>query len=114
MKVLKDAGQVLAIMDAKLDELRKKFEEAEDKPETLEIVGEDASITSIVRYIRRTIECHGYFDEVDMADVYKYAANTKGSVHEYSNPQTTWFMKGRAEGAAWVLKEIEKRMEEQS
>ena len=39
MKVLKDPDQVLQIMNRKLDELRKKFDEAEDKPETLEIVG---------------------------------------------------------------------------
>lgn len=114
MKRLKYPGQVLAIMDAKLDELRKKFEEAEDKPETLEIVGEGASITSIVRYIRRAIEDHGGFNEGNMADVYEYAAETKRSAHEYSNPRTTWYMKGLAEGAAWALKEIESRMEEEA
>lgn len=41
---------------------------------------------------------------------YCYAADTKRSAREYSNPRDTWFMKGRAEGAAWALKEIEKRM----
>lgn len=113
MKVLKNQGQVLQIINRKLNELRKKFDEAEDKPETLEIVGEDASITSIAWYIRHTIEGHGCFDESDMAGVYEYAAETKRSAHEYSNPRTTWYMKGLAKGAAWVMQEIEKRMEEE-
>ena len=111
MKVLKDTGKVLEIMSRKLNELRKKFDEAEDKPETLEIVGKDASITSIAWYIRHTIEGHGCFDESDMAGVYEYAAETKRSAHEYSNPRTTWYMKGLAKGAVWALQEIEKRME---
>lgn len=111
MKILKDPGQVLEIMSRKLNELRKKFDEAEDKPETLEIVGKDASITSIAWYIRHTIEGHGCFDESDMAGVYEYAAETKRSAHEYSNPRTTWYMKGLAKGAVWALQEIEKRME---
>lgn len=112
MKVLKDPDQVLQIMNRKLDELHKKFKEAEDKPETLEIVGKDASITSIAWYIRHTIEDHGYFDESDMAGVYAYAAETKRSAHEYSNPQTTWYMKGCAEGAAWACVGLEDRMME--
>lgn len=33
MKVLKDPNQVLRIMRAKLDELHKRFDEAEDKIE---------------------------------------------------------------------------------
>ena len=111
MKALKNPGQVLEIMSRKLNELRKKFDEAEDKPETLEIVGKDASITSIAWYIRHTIEGHGCFDESDMAGVYEYAAETKRSAHEYSNPRTTWYMKGLAKGAVWALQEIEKRME---
>lgn len=111
MKVLKDTGKVLEIMSRKLNELRKKFDEAEDKPETLEIVGKDASITSIAWYIRHTIEGHDCFDESDMAGVYEYAAETKRSAHEYSNPRTTWYMKGLAKGAVWALQEIEKRIE---
>ncbi len=108
---MKDTGKVLQIMNRKLNELHKKFDEAEEKPETLEIVGKDASIASIARYIRRTIEDHGGFNEGNMADVYEYAADTKRSAREYSDPRTTWYMKGLAEGAAWALKEIEKRME---
>lgn len=112
MKVLKDPDQVLQIMNRKLDELHKKFDEAEDELETLEIVGKDASITSIAWYIRHTIEGHGCFDESDMAGVYEYAAETKRSAHEYSNPQTTWYMKGCAEGAAWACVGLEDRMME--
>lgn len=114
MKVLKDPDQVLQIMNRKLDELRKKFEEAEDELEEAEIYGQRTSIISVKNYIRCTIEDHGCFDESNMAGVYEYAAEIKRSAHEYSNPRTTWYIKGLAKGAAWALKEIEKRMEEQS
>lgn len=113
MKVLKDPGQVLQIMNRKLDKLHKKFDEA-DGEEASEISGQEVAITSIAWHIRRTIEDHGDFDESDMADVYEYAAKAKESVREYSNPRDTCYKKGLAEGAAWALKEIEKRMEDQA
>ena len=114
MKVLKDPDQVLQIMNRKLDELRKKFDEAEDELEEAEIYGQKTSIICVKSHIRRAIKYHHRFDESDMAGVYKYAADTKRSAREYSNSRDTWFMKGRAEGAAWALQEIEKRMEEES
>lgn len=113
MKVLKDPDQVLQIMNRKLDELRKRFDEADEK-EATEISGQEVSIICVKNHIRCAIEYHNGFDEDDMAGVYKYAADTKRSAREYSNPRDTWFMKGRAEGAAWALKEIEKRAEEES
>ncbi len=112
MKILKDPGQVLEIMSRKLNELRKKFDEA-DGEEASEISGQEVSIICVKNHIRCAIEYHHRFDESDMAGVYKYAADTKRSAREYSNPRDTWFMKGRAEGAAWALQEIEKRMEEE-
>lgn len=111
MKVLKDPGQVLQIMNRKLNELRKKFDEA-DGEEASEISGQEVSIICVKNHIRCAIEDHNRFDESDMAGVYEYAADTKKSAREYSNPRDTWFMKGRAKRAAWALKEIEKRMEE--
>lgn len=112
MKVLKDTGKVLEILSRKLNELRKKFDEA-DEEEASEISGQEVSIICVKNHIRCAIEYHHRFDESDMAGVYKYAADTKRSAREYSNPRDTWFMKGRAEGAAWSLQEIEKRMEEE-
>lgn len=112
MKVLKNQGQVLQIINRKLNELRKKFDEA-DGEEASEISGQEVSIICVKNHIRCAIEYHHRFDESDMAGVYKYAADTKRSAREYSNPRDTWFMKGRAEGAAWALQEIEKRMEEE-
>lgn len=111
MKVLKDPSHALQVMDAKMDELHKRFDEADEK-ESTEISGQEVSIICVKNHIRCAIEYHNGFDEDDMAGVYKYAADTKRSAREYSNPRDTWFMKGRAEGAAWALKEIEKRMEE--
>ena len=113
MKILKNPNQVLRIMRAKLDELHKRFDEADEK-EATEISGQEVSIICVKNHIRCAIEYHNGFDEDDMAGVYKYAADTKRSAREYSNPRDTWFMKGRAEGAAWALREIEKRMEEES
>lgn len=111
MKILKDPGQVLQIMNRKLNELRKKFDEA-DGEEASEISGQETAIIRIAGYIRYALEDHGYFGVEDMECVYEYAADTKRSAREYGDPWETWYMKGRAEGAAWALKEIEKRMEE--
>ena len=113
MKVLKDPYQGLHIMDAKLDELPKKLKEAEGELEEAEIHGQEVSIICVKNHIRCAIEYHNGFDEDDMAGVYEYAADTKRSAREYGDPWDTWYMKGRAEGAAWALKEIEKRMEEE-
>ena len=112
MKILKDPGQVLQIMNRKLNELRKKFDEADEK-EATEISGQEVSIICVKNHIRCAIEDHNGFDEDDMAGVYKYAADTKRSAREYSNPRDTWFMKGRAEGAAWARARLEYRMEEE-
>ena len=114
MKVLKDPDQVLQIMNRKLDELHKKFDEADGK-EATEISGQEMAIIRIAGYIRHAIEDHGYFENdyfgvTDMACVYGYVDDAKEKDHEYRNPRDTWFMKGCAEGAAWALKEIEKRM----
>lgn len=111
MKALKDANQVLQIMNRKLDELQKKFYETEDKLEEAEIYGQKASISCVKNHIRCAIEYHHRFDGSVLAGVYKYAADAKKSAREYGDSWDTWYMKGRAEGAAWALKEIEKRME---
>ena len=113
MKVLKDPDQALQIMDAKLNELPKKFKEAEGELEDADIHGQEVSIICVKNHIRCAIEYHNGFDEDDMAGVYEYAADTKRSAREYGDSWETWYMKGRAEGAAWALKEIEKRMEEE-
>lgn len=112
MKVLKDTDQVLQIMNRKLDELHKRFDEADEK-EATEISGQEAAIISVAGHIRHAIEDYGYFGVKDMAWVYEYVNDAKGKDHEYSNPRDTWFMKGLAKGAEWALKEIEKRMEEE-
>lgn len=113
MKVLKDPDQVLQIMNRKLDELRKKFEEAEDELEEAEIHGQEVSIICIKNHIRCAIEYHHRFDGSDMAGVYKYAADTKRSAREYGDLWDTWYMKGRAEGAAWACVGLEDRMMEE-
>lgn len=109
MKVLKDPDQVLQIMNRKLDELHKRYVEADGK-EATEIGGQEAAIIRIAGDIRHALEDHGYFGADDIAWVYDYVDDAKEKDHEYRNPRDTWFMKGRAEGAAWALKEIEKRM----
>ena len=113
MKVLKDVDQVLQILNAKLDELHKKFDEA-DEEEASEISGQEVAIIDIAGHIRHAIEGHDYFGVEDMACVYEYVDDAKEKDHEYRNPRDTWFMKGLAKRAAWALKEIEKRMEAES
>ena len=112
MKILKDPNQVLRIMRAKLDELHKRFVEA-GVGESTEISGQESAIIDIAGHIRHALEGHGYFGVEDMACVYEYVDDAKEKDHEYRNPRDTWFMKGLAKRAAWALKEIEKRMEEE-
>lgn len=71
MKVLKNADQVLHIMDAKLDELHKKFDEADEK-EATEISGQEIAIIDIAGHIRHALEAHGCFGEEDLAHVCDY------------------------------------------
>ena len=111
MKVLKDPDQVLQIMNRKLNELRKKFDEA-DGEEASEISGQEVAIIDIAGHIRHAVEDHGYFGVEDMACVYEYVDDDKKEDHEYRDTIDTWFMKGIAKGSTWALKEIEKRMEE--
>ena len=111
MKVLKDPNQVLRIMRAKLNELRKKFDEA-DGEEASEISGQEVAIIDIAGHIRHAIEDHGYFGVEDMACVYEYVDDAKEKDHEYRNPRDTWFMKGLAKGAAWACVGLEDRMME--
>lgn len=111
MKILKDADKVLHIMDAKLDELHKKFDEADGK-EATEISGQEVAIISIAGHIRHAIEIHDYFRMKDMEWVYKYVDNAIENAHEYRNPRDTWLMKGIAKGAAWACAKLEDRMEE--
>lgn len=112
MKVLKDVAEVLQIINRKLNELRKKFDEA-DGEEASEISGQEVAIIDIAGYIHHAIEDHGYFGVEDMECVYEYVDDAKEKDHEYRNPRDTWFMKGLAKRAAWALKEIENRMEEE-
>lgn len=112
MKVLTGHSEVLQIINRKLNELRKKFDEA-DGEEASEISGQEVAIIDIAGYIRHAIEDHGYFGVEDMECVYEYVDDAKEKDHEYRNPRDTWFMKGLAKRAAWTLKEIEKRMSEE-
>lgn len=110
MKVLKDVDKVLHIMNAKLDELHKKFDEA-DGEEASKISGQEIAIISIAGHIRHTIEVYDYFRVKDLEWVYEYVDNAIENAREYrSNPRDTWSMKGLAKGAAWALQEIEERM----
>ena len=114
MKVLRDPGQVLEIMSRKLNELRKKFDEA-DGDGASEISGQEVAIIRIARHIRHAIEDHGCFGADDIAWVYDYVDDAEGEANKYHrNPRDAWFMKGLAKRAAWAMQEIEKRMEEES
>lgn len=112
MKVLKDPYQGLHIMDAKLDELHKKFDEADGK-EATEISGQEVAIIRIAGYIRNAVEDHGYFGVEDMECVCEYVDDAKEKAHEYRNPRDTWFMKGLAKRAEWACAKLENRMEEE-
>ena len=115
MKVLKDPDQVLHILDAKLDELRKsrkRFTEAYGK-EATELEGQEPAIIRIAAYIRIAIKHHGCFGAGDMACVRIYADDAKEESNKpFNNPRVTWFVKGLAKGAAWACVGLEDRMME--
>ena len=115
MKVLKDPDQVLHILDAKLDELRKsrkRFTEAYGNQET-ELEGQETAIIRIAAYIRIAIKHHGCFGAGDMACVRIYADDAKEESNKpFNNPRVTWFVKGLAKGAAWACVGLEDRMME--
>lgn len=113
MRVLKDPGQVLQIMDAKLDEFHKRPPET-DWNEATEIGGQEAAIIRIARHIHHAIEDHGYFGADDIAWVYDYVDDAEGEANKHHrNPRDTWFMKGLAKRAAWACAKLEDRMEEE-
>ena len=117
MEVLKDPDKVLQIMTRKLDELHKRYVEA-DGEEATEIGGQEAAIIRIAGYIRHAIEDHGYFENdyfgvTDMACVYGYVADARRKDREYSNARDTWLNKGIAKGAIWACAVLEDRMEQE-
>lgn len=112
MKVLKNPDQVLQILSIKLKAFCKRPPETNWK-EAAVISGQEDAIGSIAFLIRHAVEDHDYFGVEDMACVYDYVDYAKEKDYEYPNPRDTWFMKGIAKGAAWAMKEIEKRMEEE-
>lgn len=117
MKILKDPDKVLRIMGAKLDELRKNRKRLPGLTgkETAEIYGQETAIIHIAVHIRHAIKGQGCFEEEAMARVYDYVEDAEEEANKYyHNPLVTWFAKGLAKGAAWALKEIEKRAEEES
>ncbi len=115
MRVLKDPDQVLQVMDARLDELRKsrkRFTEADGK-EATEISGQETAIIRISAYIRHVSKYYGYFGVEDMVCVHKYADDAKEEANKpFHNPRVTWFVKGLAKGAAWACGSLEVRMDE--
>ena len=116
MKVLKDPGRVLRVMDEKLGELRKsrkRFPGLTGK-ETAEIYGQETAIIHIAVHIRHAIKGHGCFEEDAMARVYDYVEDAEEEANKYyHNPLVTWFAKGLAKGAAWACVGLEARMEEE-
>lgn len=116
MKILKDPDQVLHIMGAKLDELRKsrkRFPGLTEK-ETAEIYGQETAIIHIAVHIRLAIKGHGCFEEEAMARVYDYVEDAEEEANKYyHNPLVTWFAKGLAKGSAWACVGLETRMEEE-
>ena len=101
MKILKDPDQVLRVMNAKLDELRKSRKRSPGLTgkEAAEIYGQETAIIHIAVHIRHAIKGHGCFEE----EANKY----------YHNPLVTGFAKGLAKGAAWACVGLEVRMEEE-
>ena len=107
MKILKDPDQVLRVMNAKLDELRKSRKRLPGLTgkETAEIYGQETAIIHVAVHIRHAIKGQGCFEEEAMARVYDYVEDAEEEANKYyHNPLVTWFAKDLAKGAAWGVR----------
>lgn len=115
MKVLKDSFDLFLAMNRKEHECQQAIGDAGNVIRAAKATGREMA----VRYISilvGSITLDRDFTECDMKRVRNYTNHTvkRLKLYEDSSYYEAWLARGRAEGAAWALKEIKKRMEDQS
>lgn len=114
MKILKDPDDLFRAMNRKRSEYGRIVSNSSGQGGA-EAMGQAIANHEIVIMVGSIILDRN-FTEYDLKRVRDYMAHAEKRLKLYENFSgcdcEPWFTRGRVEGAAWALKEIEKRMEE--
>lgn len=114
MKVLKDPVDLFRAINRKEREYRRAIDDASDVARA-KAVGRAMAVLQISILVG-SITLYRDFTEADMERPREYADRAERVAERYDGCENVkaWFARGLVEGAAWALKEIEKRMKEES
>lgn len=110
MKVLKDGFDLFLAMNRKEGEYQRAIDDASDIARA-KAVGSAMAVLHISILVG-SITLDRDFTEADMEGLREYADRKERVAERYDDRENVeaWLARGRAEGAAWALQEIEKRM----
>lgn len=112
MKVLEDPDDLFRAMNQKRQEYEQIVSNSSGQGE-VEAVGQAIANHEIVIMVG-SIVLDRNFTEYDLKRVRDYVVHAEKRLKSYEEFSgcdcETWFTRGRVEGAAWALQEIEKRM----
>lgn len=113
MKVLKDPYDLFRAMNRKVHECQQVIGNASDVARA-KAAGRATAVLRISILVD-LITLDRDFTEADMERVREYADRKERVAKRYGDLENVeaWIARGCVEGAAWALKEIEKRMEEE-
>ena len=114
MKVLKDPDDLILAMHRKKLEYERAIDDADDVARA-KAAGCAIAVFHVLMLVSATTFSRD-FTEADMERPREYADLRERVAEQYGDREDVeaWLARGRAEGAAWALKEIEKRMEDQA
>lgn len=114
MKVLKDPCDLFRAMNRKEREYQRGIDDASDDARAAKAAGRATAVLRISILVG-SITLDRDFTEADMERVREYADRKERVAKRYGDRENVeaWIARGRVEGAAWALKEIEKRTEEE-
>lgn len=112
MKVLKDPDDLILAMHRKRLEYERDIGDADDVTRA-KAAGCVIAVVHILTLVS-AITFSRDFTEADMERPREYADREERVAERYDGCENVeaWLARGRVEGAAWALQEIEKRMEE--
>lgn len=113
VKVLKDGFDFFLAMNRKERECQQAIDDASDVARVKAVGGAMAVLH--ISILVGSITFDRDFTETDMEETREYADREERVAERYDDRENVeaWLARGRAEGAAWALQEIEKRMEEE-
>lgn len=113
MKILKDSADLFRAMNRKEYEYQRGIDDVSGVVRA-KAVGRAMAVLRISILVG-SITLDRDFTEADMERVREYADRKERVAERYDDRENVeaWLARGHVEGAAWALKEIEKRMENQ-